>query len=111
MCVFKYATVFALSTHKVAKEDRCLTPLLRHSHFSPTCASGVRLSAYCCVKSRSNPICNDYQPSVWHLAAGAGMAATGAGRGSLSRLAARISWALFKRERVGIDELGNVYVR
>ncbi|KAL4452305.1 hypothetical protein ABPG75_007967 [Micractinium tetrahymenae] len=35
-----------------------------------------------------------------------------AGGGStLSRLAARISWALFKRERVGIDELGNVYVR
>lgn len=33
------------------------------------------------------------------------------GGGALSRLAARVSWALFKRERVGMDELGNVYIR
>lgn len=39
------------------------------------------------------------------------MAAAGRGGGALSRLAARISWTLFKRERVGADELGNVYVR
>ncbi|KAI3438169.1 hypothetical protein D9Q98_000606 [Chlorella vulgaris] len=29
----------------------------------------------------------------------------------MSRLCARISWALLKRERVGADELGNVYFR
>ena len=37
--------------------------------------------------------------------------AAGAGRGALSRLAARLSWALLRRERVGADELGNVYYR
>ncbi len=34
-----------------------------------------------------------------------------AGGGALSRLAARLSWALLKRERMGIDELGNAYYR
>lgn len=34
-----------------------------------------------------------------------------AGGGALSRLAARLSWALFKRERLGADELGNIYFR
>lgn len=33
------------------------------------------------------------------------------GGGALQRLAARITWALFKRERVGVDELGNIYYR
>jgi hypothetical protein len=36
---------------------------------------------------------------------------SGAGGGALSRLAARLSWALLKRERVGLDELGNAYYR
>jgi len=31
--------------------------------------------------------------------------------GGLTRLAARLSWALLKRERVGADELGNMYYR
>jgi NADH:ubiquinone oxidoreductase subunit len=31
--------------------------------------------------------------------------------GVLRGLGARISWALLKRERVGVDELGNVYYR
>lgn len=37
--------------------------------------------------------------------------AAGGGRGAMSRLAARLSWALLKRERMGVDELGNVYYR
>ncbi|PRW57224.1 mitochondrial isoform X1 [Chlorella sorokiniana] len=38
------------------------------------------------------------------------MAAGGSG-GALSRLAARLSWALLKRERMGVDEMGNKYFR
>ena len=38
------------------------------------------------------------------------MAAAGGG-GALSRLAARLSWALLKRERCGVDEFGNVFIR
>lgn len=37
--------------------------------------------------------------------------AAGGGRGALSRLVARLSWALLKRERMGVDELGNAYYR
>lgn len=33
------------------------------------------------------------------------------GCGALSRLGARLSWALLKRQRTGVDELGNVYYR
>ena len=39
------------------------------------------------------------------------MAAAGGGGGALSRLAARLSWALFKRERCGVDEFGNIFIR
>lgn len=33
------------------------------------------------------------------------------GAGPLRRVAARVTWALFKRELVGVDELGNKYFR